>query len=70
MSRHERAAHISNEDRKLIFDQLLGKAVHHAKEEKRRQEKLARKKAEAFRSMLKALTPSVTVESNWDDVSA
>lgn len=69
MSKHERVAHISNEDRKLIFDQLSGKAIHHAKEEKRRQEKLARKKAEAFRYMLKSLTPSVTVESSWDDVS-
>jgi len=47
----------------------MSKAVHYAKEEKRRQEKLARKKAEAFRSMLKALTPSVTVESTWDNVS-
>ncbi|KAF9365807.1 PRP40 pre-mRNA processing factor 40 [Mortierella sp. NVP85] len=70
VSKLEKAAHIPNEDRKLIFDQLMSKAVHYAKEEKRRQEKLARKKAEAFRSMLKALTPSVTVESTWDDVKA
>ncbi|KAI8346809.1 hypothetical protein B0O80DRAFT_222600 [Mortierella sp. GBAus27b] len=68
ISKHERVTSISTEDRKLIFDQLLNKAIHHAKEEKRRQEKLARKKAEAFRAMLKALSPSVKVDSTWDNV--
>ncbi|KAF9956423.1 hypothetical protein BGZ72_002801 [Mortierella alpina] len=68
LSKQEKASAISTDDRKLIFEQLLGKAVHYAKEEKRRQEKLARKKAESFRSMLKALDPPVTVESSWEDV--
>ncbi|KAF9291602.1 PRP40 pre-mRNA processing factor 40 [Mortierella alpina] len=70
LSKQEKASGISTDDRKLIFEQLLGKAVHYAKEEKRRQEKLARKKAESFRSMLKALEPPVTVESSWEDVKA
>ncbi|KAF9576387.1 hypothetical protein EC968_008682 [Mortierella alpina] len=70
LSKQEKASGISRDDCKLIFEQLLGKAVHYAKEEKRRQEKLARKKAESFRSMLKALDPPVTVESNWEDVKA
>ncbi|KAG0275076.1 hypothetical protein BGZ95_009210 [Linnemannia exigua] len=68
VSKQEKAADILTEDLKLIFDQLLGKAIHHNKEEKRRQEKLARKKAESFRFMLKNLDPAVTVDSAWDDV--
>ncbi|KAF9130092.1 hypothetical protein BGW39_003496 [Mortierella sp. 14UC] len=68
VSKQEKAADILTEDLKLIFEQLLGKAIHHNKEEKRRQEKLARKKAESFRFMLKNLDPAVTVDSAWDDV--
>ncbi|KAF9902086.1 hypothetical protein EC991_005292 [Linnemannia zychae] len=68
VSKQEKAADILTEDLKLIFEQLLGKAIHHSKEEKRRQEKLARKKAESFRFMLKSLDPVVTVDSTWDDV--
>ncbi|KAF9140820.1 hypothetical protein BGX30_005944 [Mortierella sp. GBA39] len=68
VSKQEKAADILTEDLKLIFEQLLGKAIHHSKEEKRRQEKLARKKAESFRFMLKNLDPAVTVDSTWDDV--
>ncbi|KAG0210975.1 hypothetical protein BGX28_008683 [Mortierella sp. GBA30] len=68
LSKHEKAANISTDDRRLIFDQLLDKAVHYAREEKRRQEKLARKRSESFRFMLKALDPPVTVDSSWDDV--
>ncbi|KAF9989784.1 hypothetical protein BGZ75_004961 [Mortierella antarctica] len=70
LSKQDKASGISPDDRKLIFEQLLGKAVHYAKEEKRRQEKLARKKAESFRSMLKAMDPPVTLESSWEDVKA
>ncbi|KAG0371274.1 hypothetical protein BC939DRAFT_503074 [Gamsiella multidivaricata] len=70
ITKQEKAVHVPAEDLKLIFEQLLGKAVHHAKEEKRRQERLARKKAESFRFMLKSLSPPVTVESKWDDVKA
>ncbi|KAK3845446.1 MAG: hypothetical protein J3R72DRAFT_352808, partial [Linnemannia gamsii] len=70
VSKQEKAADILTEDLKLIFEQLLGKAIHHSKEEKRRQEKLARKKAESFRFMLKSLDPAVTVDSTWDDVKA
>ncbi|KAF8975772.1 PRP40 pre-mRNA processing factor 40 [Entomortierella lignicola] len=68
VSKQEKAASIAADDLKLIFEQLLAKAIHHAKEEKRRQEKVARKKAESFRFMLKSLNPAVTVESTWDDV--
>ncbi|KAI1318701.1 PRP40 pre-mRNA processing factor 40 [Mortierella claussenii] len=68
LSKESRAASLPTEDLQLIFEQLVGKAIHHAKEEKRRQEKLARKKAESFRFMLKSLTPAVTVESTWDEV--
>ena len=68
VSKQEKAADILTEDLKLIFEQLLGKAIHHSKEEKRRQEKLARKKAESFRFMLKNLDPAVTIDSTWDDV--
>ncbi|KAG0236940.1 PRP40 pre-mRNA processing factor 40 [Actinomortierella wolfii] len=64
----ERLQSITKEDMQLIFDQLLAKAVHQAKEEKRRLERIARKKAEAFRYMLKHLDPPVTVESTWDEV--
>ncbi|KAK5821650.1 hypothetical protein F5H01DRAFT_290377 [Linnemannia elongata] len=70
VSKQEKAADILTEDLKLIFEQLLGKAIHHSKEEKRRQEKLARKKAESFRFMLKNLDPAVTIDSTWDDVKA
>ncbi|KAG0309078.1 hypothetical protein BGZ98_005400 [Dissophora globulifera] len=70
MAKQERVRSIQSEDLKLIFDHLLDRAVHHAKEEKRRQEKLARKRAESFRFMLKSLTPVVTVESSWEDVKA
>ncbi|KAG0003344.1 PRP40 pre-mRNA processing factor 40 [Entomortierella chlamydospora] len=68
ISKQEKAASFVADDLKLIFEQLLAKAAHHAKEEKRRQEKLARKKAESFRFMLKSLSPAVTVESSWDDI--
>ncbi|KAF9934417.1 hypothetical protein FBU30_002241 [Linnemannia zychae] len=68
VSKQDKASDILTEDLKLIFDQLLGKAIHHSKEEKRRQEKLARKKAESFRFMLKNLDPPVTIESAWEDV--
>lgn len=70
VSKQEKAADILAEDLKLIFEQLLGKAIHHSKEEKRRQEKLARKKAESFRFMLKNQDPAVTIDSTWDDVKA
>ncbi|KAF8987137.1 hypothetical protein BGZ52_005947 [Haplosporangium bisporale] len=68
MKNHEKTSNLVSEDLTLIFEQLLAKAVHRAKEEKRRQEKVARKKAESFRFMLKNLTPAVTVESTWEDV--
>ncbi|KAF9314415.1 hypothetical protein BG003_004182 [Podila horticola] len=68
MKKHEKTSSLVSEDLTLIFEQLLGKAVHRAKEEKRRQEKVARKKAESFRFMLKNLSPAVTVESTWEDV--
>ncbi|KAG0209848.1 hypothetical protein BGX33_005305 [Mortierella sp. NVP41] len=68
VSKQDKAADISTEDLKLIFDQLLGKAIHYRKEETRRQEKQARRKAESFRSMLKNLNPAVTVDSTWEDV--
>ncbi|KAF9438329.1 PRP40 pre-mRNA processing factor 40 [Entomortierella beljakovae] len=68
MSKQEKAPNVAADDLKLIFEQLVAKATHHAKEEKRRQEKLARKKAESFRFVLKSLNPAVTVESSWDDV--
>ncbi|KAF9425218.1 PRP40 pre-mRNA processing factor 40 [Podila epigama] len=68
MKKHEKTSTLVSEDLVLIFEQLLAKAVHRAKEEKRRQEKVARKKAESFRFMLKNLSPAVTVESTWDDV--
>ncbi|KAF9331383.1 hypothetical protein BG006_005749 [Podila minutissima] len=68
MKNHEKTSSLVSEDLTLIFEQLLGKAVHRAKEEKRRQEKVARKKAESFRFMLKNLNPTVTVESTWEDV--
>ncbi|KAF9581722.1 hypothetical protein BGW38_001160 [Lunasporangiospora selenospora] len=61
---------ISSEDLKMIYDQLLAKAAHYAKEERRRQEKLARKKAESFRYMLKSLDPPVTVGSTWEEIRA
>ncbi|KAF9975707.1 PRP40 pre-mRNA processing factor 40 [Actinomortierella ambigua] len=66
----EKIQAIRKEDIQLIFDQLLAKAAHHAKEEKRRQERIARKKAEAFRYMLKHLDPPVTSESTWEEVKA
>ncbi|KAG0022860.1 hypothetical protein BGZ81_008352 [Podila clonocystis] len=68
MKNNEKTSSLVSEDLTLIFEQLLGKAVHRAKEEKRRQEKVARKKAESFRFMLKNLSPAVTVESTWEDV--
>ncbi|KAF9908607.1 hypothetical protein BX616_000076 [Lobosporangium transversale] len=70
ISKQAKVSHLTTDDLRLIFEQLLGKVLHHAKEEKRRQEKLARKKAESFRSMLRSLNPAVTVESSWDDVRA
>ncbi|KAF9157388.1 PRP40 pre-mRNA processing factor 40 [Actinomortierella ambigua] len=66
----EKIQAIRKEDIQLIFDQLLAKAAHHAKEEKRRQERIARKKAEAFRYMLKHLDPPVTLETTWEEVKA
>ncbi|KAG0044771.1 hypothetical protein BGZ83_009962 [Gryganskiella cystojenkinii] len=70
ISKQEKTSRISNEDLTLIFDQLLRKAIHYAKEEKRRQEKLTRKKAESFRFMLKTLDPPITVDSKWEDVKS
>ncbi|KAF9192850.1 PRP40 pre-mRNA processing factor 40 [Haplosporangium sp. Z 767] len=69
VAKQEKAAHIPTEDLKLIFEQQLSKAVHYAKEEKRRQEKQARKRAESFRFILKSLDPPVTIESNWEEAS-
>ncbi|KAJ3064682.1 hypothetical protein HDU98_011915 [Podochytrium sp. JEL0797] len=53
---------------KQVFDELMAKAVIKQKDDERRRERKTKKRMDAFKSVLKHLSPKLTSSATWDQV--
>ncbi|KAI9013299.1 hypothetical protein BC832DRAFT_549319 [Gaertneriomyces semiglobifer] len=64
----EQRQEFSEKTFELVYQELHAKACSIEKEERRRAEKKARKRMDAFRSLLKKLDPPITLATEWSAV--
>ncbi|KAK9729278.1 U1 snRNP protein [Basidiobolus ranarum] len=65
---HEQVSNISEEEMKIIFEQIHKKAVSRQKEEQRKEQKRRRRIADDFKYFLKHLKPQITTDTKWDEI--
>ncbi|KAL1921694.1 uncharacterized protein VTP21DRAFT_10336 [Calcarisporiella thermophila] len=68
VSQEEKYKAYGRENLSLIFDHLHRRSIRHLKDEQRRQERRARKRAEEFRRALKYSNPPITLDTSWEEV--